>query len=160
MLHLLRNLLALYGAYELYRRFLGSPPERTSSVDGTYRVAEEMPLYGIESTAFPLPDYAQARRAAEKRMLEFIYNHLEYPAAARQANSEGMAVVNFIVETDGSMSELKVIRDPGHDMGAAALKTIQKMQSEGAGWRPAYEKGRPVRLQFAFPIKFKRRTES
>ena len=88
-------------------------------------------------------------------MLEYIYKNLKYPAIARENGVEGMAVIQFVVEKDGSVAGAKVVRDPGAGTGTSALKVVEAMNSMGAKWTPGKQRGRPVKVQYTLPVKFK-----
>jgi TonB family protein len=155
MLNLLRNGLALYGAYTLYRKFSRPGRDSKPGVDGVYRIVEEMPLYGLDASAYPLPEYQDAKQAADRRMLEFIHSNISYPKQAHREGVEGTAVVSFVVRPDGKADTLKLVRDPGSELGRAAMDVARKLLDEGEGWRPGYQRGRKVPVQFNLPIKFK-----
>jgi protein TonB len=155
MLGLLRNALAAYGAYKLYQRFANPGRSTGPNDDGIFKIVEEMPLYGLDAQAYPLPEYDRAKRAADKRMLKFIYDHLSYPALAREAGKDGMAVVSFIVRPTGKADSANLVRDPGYGMGEAALGVVRQLIREGQPWRPGYQRGRAVAVQFNMPIKFR-----
>lgn len=65
------------------------------------------------------------------------------------------AVITFVIEKDGSMTSLRIFRDPGYGIGEAALSAVQRMQSSGIAWKPGKQKGVPVRVQFNMPVRFK-----
>ena len=63
----------------------------------------------------------------------------------------GQVVVNFIVEIDGSLSDIYVVRDIGYGTGAEAARVFQKSPK----WAPGILDGKPVRAKVAFPITLK-----
>ncbi len=58
-------------------------------------------------------------------------------------------LVSFIVETDGSLSNIKVTRDPGFGLGREAIRVLQSMKTK---WSPGIQKGQPVRTAYNLPI--------
>ncbi|MGB3548634.1 MAG: energy transducer TonB [Saprospiraceae bacterium] len=88
-------------------------------------------------------------------MLEYIYKNIKYPAIARENGVEGTAVVTFVVEKDGTVSDARVVRDPGAQTGDEALRVVKLMNTEKIKWTPGKQRGRPVRVQFNLPVKFK-----
>ncbi|MCI4649500.1 MAG: energy transducer TonB [Phaeodactylibacter sp.] len=88
-------------------------------------------------------------------MLEFIYKNIKYPAIARENGVEGTAVVQFVVETDGSITDANVVRDPGAQTGAEALRVVNLMKEQGIQWIPGKQRGRAVRVQFNLPVRFR-----
>lgn len=53
-------------------------------------------------------------------MFKFISDHLEYPKEAKDLAIEGNAVIQFVVNTDGSILDIKILKDPGGDLGKEA----------------------------------------
>ena len=116
-----------------------------------FRVVEEMPRFpGCED----LDGDSRAKKAcADRKMLEFLYTHVRYPSNARMNGVEGNVVVQFIVEKDGSITNAKVLRDPGGTLGEEALRVVHMMTAEGK-WIPGRQRGQNVRVSFILPIKF------
>ena len=81
----------------------------------------------------------------------FIERNLVYPQLAKDNKIEGKVYVSFTVETDGSISNVKVLRDIGGGCGAEAMRVVMKMPK----WKPGKQRGKPVRVQFNLPIEFK-----
>lgn len=132
---------------------LERPSAQDTLPDGgeeVFKVVEEMPRFpGCEEE-----DAVAREQCAQRRMLEFIYNEVKYPKSAREAGAQGMTVVQFIVEKDGSVTNWKLVRDPGAGLGDEALRVIAFM-AEQVQWVPGKQRGRKVRVQFVLPIKFK-----
>jgi len=57
--------------------------------------------------------------------------------------------VSFVIEKDGTMTNIKVLRDPGHDMGKEALRVLQSIKTK---WIPGKKAGQPVRTAYNLPI--------
>ena len=81
----------------------------------------------------------------------FIERNLVYPQWAKDNKIEGKVYVSFTVEIDGSISNVKVLRDIGGGCGAEAIRVVMKMPK----WKPGKQRGKPVRVQFNLPIEFK-----
>lgn len=129
----------------------GWPPQKTEA-NTVFKVVEQMPLFpGCDAGL----EYAERKACADKKMLDFIYRNLRWPALARCSSVEGMAVVSFVVEKDGSMSGLKVVRDPGAGTGEEALRVVRLMSERGIPWEPGQQDGELVSVQLNIPVKFK-----
>lgn len=128
------------------------PPPKEEDVQEIFKVVEEMPRFpGCENETT-----AEARKAcADKKMLEFIYKNIKYPAIARENGVEGTAVITFVVEKDGTVSDARVVRDIGAQCGQEALRVVNLMNSQSIKWTPGKQRGRPVRVQFNLPVRFK-----
>jgi len=109
---------------------------------------QEMVFHVVEITAsFP---------GGTDAMMKHIQEHLVYPEDALENVIEGIVVVEFIVEADGSLTNFKILRDIGGGCGEAALDVIKQMPN----WEPAMHRGVPVRMFMKAPIKFKLQSAS
>ncbi|MEM6396989.1 MAG: TonB family protein [Bacteroidota bacterium] len=117
-----------------------------------YRVVEQMPVFPI---AGDLLEEEDRLSASEQSLLRYIASNVKYPKEARDAGAEGMAVVSFVIEKDGSMSNFNIVRDPGVGMGQEAKRVMEQMQADGIRWQPGQQAGQDVRVKFNMPIRFK-----
>jgi len=81
---------------------------------------------------------------------EFIAENIRYPEEARQLDIQGNVYVNFVVEADGSISNVTVARGIGGGCDEEAVRVVKLMPK----WKPGKQQGMPVRVQFNLPIKF------
>ncbi|MEM0991613.1 MAG: energy transducer TonB [Bacteroidota bacterium] len=129
------------------------PPPPAPKEEEIFRVVEDMPRFpGCEGKGLSKDEL---KKCAEGKMLEFLYKNINYPAIARENGVEGTAVVQFTVEKDGSITDAKLARDPGAGTGQEAVRVIEMMNSKGLNWIPGKQRGRPVRVRFTLPVKFK-----
>lgn len=128
------------------------PPAPAPWEEEIFKVVEEMPRFpGCEE----LPAAVEKKQCAEQSLLEFIYRNIRFPAAACEAAIESTAVVRFVVEKDGSLSGAEVMRDIGAQCGQEALRLVNLMNNQGLRWTPGKQRGRPVRVQYIIPVKFR-----
>ncbi|MFZ4428484.1 MAG: energy transducer TonB [Saprospiraceae bacterium] len=129
------------------------PPARVDDAREIFVVVEEMPRFpGCED--FP-GDQKAKKACADAKLMEFIYSNIHYPAVARENGVEGNVVVQFVVNTDGSATDLKIVRDIGGGCGEEALRVVELMNVLKDKWVPGKQRGRPVRVMFTLPIRFK-----
>jgi len=81
---------------------------------------------------------------------KFIADHIHYPAKEKAANIQGMVILQFVVERDGSLSDIKALRAPSDGLATEAISVI----STAGKWIPGVQSGVKVRVQFTIPIKF------
>ena len=81
---------------------------------------------------------------------QFIADNIKYPELAKQNNITGRVFVSFVVEKDGSVGQVKVLRDIGGGCGAEAVRVVKSMPK----WKPGKQRGKPVRTQFNLPVNF------
>ncbi len=104
------------------------------SKDSVFKVVEVM------------PEFPQGRSGLMKYMKE----NIKYPEQAKNKSIEGRVFVNFVVEKDGSITHVKVLRGIGGGCDEEAVRATKSMPK----WIPGKQKGVPVRVSFNIPIKF------
>jgi len=97
----------------------------------------------------------EKKQCSNRKLLEFIYEEIKYPEEARKNEVSGMVVVQFIVEKDGSVSNVQAIRNIGSGCGAEAVRVVKRMNERGIRWIPGKQNGIKVRVQFNLPVSFK-----
>ncbi len=121
-------------------------------MENVYKVVEEMPRFpGCES----IISEKEKEDCAKNKMLEYIYKNLKYPHEAIKAGLEGQCVVRFIVNTDGNIENIKIVRDIGGGCGQAVLNVISGMNEMEAKWISGKQGGKLVKVLYTLPIKFK-----
>lgn len=78
----------------------------------------------------------------------YVSKNYVYPAAAREQGVSGRLILSFVVEKDGSLTDIKVLRDLGMGTGEEAVRMLRKAPK----WKPGIQNGRPVRVQYTLPI--------
>jgi len=82
---------------------------------------------------------------------EYLSKNLKYPTQARRMGVEGTVIVVFVVNTDGSIQDVEVLRGIGGGCDEEALRVV----SAAPKWEPGKQRGRPVRTRMRLPIRFK-----
>jgi len=114
-------------------------------VDETKKITEEKeeePLAIVEQ----MPDFP----GGTEELLKYIGQNTKYPALARETEVQGVVYVNFVVERDGRISSVKVIRGIGAGCDEEAVRVVKTMPQ----WNPGRQNGKPVRVSFNIPIRF------
>ena len=83
-------------------------------------------------------------------LVDFISKHLQYPMAARLANTEGYSTISFVINTDGSTSNYEIVKPLGNGTDEEAIRVLQ-MQPK---WRAGRRDGQLVRVKYTMPVKF------
>lgn len=84
-------------------------------------------------------------------LAEFISRNLRYPLSAQKLRISGTVFVSFVVNTDGSLEEIKTINGISADCDKEALRLVQQMPP----WEPGKNSGKPIRVRLVLPVKFK-----
>ena len=90
-----------------------------------------------------------------KEFYKYIAQRIHYPAEARKKNIQGKVLLQFIVERDGNITNVKVIRSASTDLEAEAVRVI----SDSPKWNPGRQGGKPVRVYYMVPIAFSLQTK-
>jgi TonB family protein len=85
-----------------------------------------------------------------EKFLQLLAASIKYPKVDRDNNVQGRVVVQFVVEKDGSLTDIKAVRSPSAAMGEEAVRAVSTLPK----WIPAIQSGRPVRAQFTIPVNF------
>ncbi|MBP5680191.1 MAG: energy transducer TonB [Bacteroidales bacterium] len=119
-----------------------------STVAGLIQVAECEPS-GPDSV-YTTPEQMATFPGGDAAMLNFIQQNLRYPEGAEGAIM-GRVYLSFIVEKDGSITHIEVIRTPVQEFANEAIRVVKAMPK----WEPGKMKGMPVREKFILPISFR-----
>lgn len=111
-----------------------------------YELEDEAEAHEIFNVVETMPEFP----GGEQALREFLAANLVYPQEAKEKKIEGRVFVTFVVEADGSISNIKVLRDIGGGCGDEAVRVIKLMPK----WKPGAQRGKAVRTQFNLPIKF------
>ena len=103
--------------------------------NGVYQIVEEMPK-------FP---------GGENALMDYVAKNVVYPKEAQEKGISGRVFVGFIVEKDGSVSEVKVLRGIGGGCDEESIRVVKAMPK----WKPGKQNGKPVRVSYQLPIFFK-----
>jgi protein TonB len=111
--------------------------ESNDTLDGDeiYQIVEEMPK-------FP---------GGEAELFHYISKNIHYPQKAREKGIQGRVFIGFIVEKDGSISNVRNLRGVDSELDAEAIRVVESMPR----WKPGMHRGEPVRVSYQIPILFK-----
>ena len=111
-------------------------------------IIDEVPMFRSCKNVFK----SQRRECFQNKMTKHIYKHFYYPKYAFNRGIQGRVFVQFIIEKDGSISEIKT-RGADKSLEKAALKIIKKLPK----LIPGKANGKPVRVPYSIPITWKLR---
>lgn len=104
-----------------------------------------------DSTPYVMVDQMPSFPGGEVAMQKFIANNLKYPVSAQEEGLQGRVILRFVVERDGSIDQIQVIRGIGRDCDLEAMRVVKTMPK----WIPGKHNGRVVPITFALPIIFR-----
>ncbi len=80
----------------------------------------------------------------------WVLTNIKYPAAAFKKGVTGVVLLSFIVEKDGSISTVDVLKDPDKDLSAEAVRVVKSSPK----WTPGKHNGKAVRVKYTMPVSF------
>ena len=107
-------------------------PEASQDV---YESVEQMPQYP----------------GGQEEMMKFLSQNIQYPINAAKNNVEGRVIVQFVVEKDGQIGEIKIARSVAPELDAEAIRVIKSMPK----FIPGRQDGKPVAVWYSIPLVFK-----
>ena len=84
------------------------------------------------------------------RVQKWIAKNVKYPMIAQENNIQGKVFVQFVIEKDGSVSDVKVARSVDPSLDKEAIRVVKAMPK----WKPGKQRGKPVRVSYTVPINF------
>lgn len=119
--------------------------EETSGIKGSSASAEDMELHtldGIEN----YPEFPGGHSA----FIKFLSRNLKYPANAVERGIEGKVLISFIIEKNGRLSNIKILRGIGYGCDEEAIRVLEKSPE----WKPGIQNKQKVRVAYTLPINF------
>lgn len=117
------------------KEFIAQPEPPKEEVAKVFDVVEQMPSYpGGQSALF-----------------EYLNKSIKYPVVAEENGIQGRVIVSFIVERDGSITDVKVVKSVDSSLDKEAKRVVQSMPR----WIPGKQNGSAVRVKYALPVTFR-----
>jgi protein TonB len=104
----------------------------------------------VEMEIFTVVESMPGYPGGDAARMKFLQENIKYPQMARESGIQGTVYVTFVVETDGSVTDVRVLRGIGGGCDEEAIRVINLMPN----WNAGKQRGKPVRVQFNMPIKF------
>ncbi len=136
--------------------------DSSSFTDGPIKVSNDLPVdpgtktttqAGDPGKTVLIPDLMPEFNGGEEAMLLFIRKNVKYPEYEKENGNSGRVVVQFVVQKDGTIRDIKIRRSAGPYFDHAAMEVVRKMPR----WNPGRNRGGPVDVHFFLPIRFELR---
>lgn len=103
-----------------------------------------------EATIFTVVESMPEFPNGMKELYIYLGNNIKYPVMAKESGIQGKVYVTFVVEKDGSITDVKVLRGIGGGCDEEAIRVVAAMPK----WKPGKQRGKPVRVQYNLPVRF------
>ncbi|HLV53160.1 MAG TPA: energy transducer TonB [Cryomorphaceae bacterium] len=120
--------------------------DESTEIEYIPEVVEEVEEEQIFTIVEEMPSFP----GGEAAMIKYLAQNTRYPPMAKEAGIEGTVYVTFVVNENGEVSDVRVLRSIGGGTDEEAIRVVQNMPR----WTPGKQRGKPVRVQYNLPIRF------
>lgn len=117
------------------------------SAPGKGEVIEAAP---VEEQIFTAVEQNPEFPGGAAEMYKYLSKNIRYPGAASRANIQGRVFLQFVVNTDGSITDVEVVKGVGFGCDEEAVRVVKSMPK----WKPGRQSGRAVRVKYTLPVNF------
>ena len=114
-------------------------------VEAPVEEEEEEVIFVVVESMPEFPGGAQA-------MMRYIAENIKYPVIAQENGIQGRVICQFVVEKDGKVSDIQVVRSSGE---SSLDKEAQRVIGSMPRWKPGKQRGKPVRVKYTLPVNFR-----
>ena len=111
------------------------PPKHVEEKNKVFYIVEQMP-------SFP---------GGTVQLMKWLAEHVQYPAGALKTSVQGRVIIAFVVERDGSITDVNVVRSVDPSLDKEAARVVRNMPK----WIPGKQNGAPVRVKYNVPVTFR-----
>ena len=105
----------------------------------------------VEGEVLDLAEVAPEFPGGIPALMKFLAQNVKYPTDAQKAGKQGRVIAQFVVTTDGSVADVKIIRGIDPSLDQEAVRVIKAMPQ----WKPGTQDGQPVNVRYTLPVVFK-----
>ena len=84
-------------------------------------------------------------------LMKYLQKNTRYPKVCKEQGLQGRVIVQFVVNTDSTISDVKVVKPVNPHFDEEALRVVKAMPK----WKPGMQRGKPVRVRFTLPVTFR-----
>ena len=105
----------------------------------------------VETEVFFIVEEMPEFPGGDKALVRFLASSVNYPVMAQENGVQGTVTVSFVIERDGSVSDVSILRSIDPSLDKEALRVVKTLPR----WKPGKQRGKPVRVSYRVPIAFK-----
>jgi protein TonB len=114
-------------------------------------VAQPEPKPEVENKVFDVVEQMPSFPGGNAALMEYLQQNVKYPVVAQENGVQGRVVVSFVVEKDGSITDVKVVRSVDPSLDKEAARVVKSMPR----WIPGKQNGSAVRVKYNVPVSFR-----
>lgn len=127
--------------------------EAETEADEEIEIIEEVVEEPVIEEVFTVVEKMPSFPGGEEKLYEFLGKNIKYPQMAKEANVSGRVFVQFVVEKDGSITDVNVVRGIGSGCDKEAERVVKQMPK----WEPGEQRGKKVRVKYTLPVLYQLR---
>lgn len=105
----------------------------------------------VETEVFTIVEEMPEFPGGMNKLGEYLAKSIKYPQMAREAGIQGRVFITFVIEKDGSVTNVQVLRPLGGGCDEEAVRVVKSMPK----WKPGKQRGKAVRVSYNLPVNFK-----
>lgn len=117
----------------------------------TEPVKAEAPKPEVENKVFDVVEQMPSFPGGQGALMQYLANNIKYPVVAQENGVQGRVVVSFVVERDGSITDVQVVRSVDPSLDREAQRVVKSMPR----WIPGKQNGQAVRVKYNVPVSFR-----
>lgn len=125
--------------------------EREEAVVIQAPVAAPVVVEEDEEVIFQVVENMPQFPGGDTELFKYLSNNIRYPVIAQENGIQGRVICQFVVNRDGSIVDIEVVRSVDPSLDKEAVRVIQSMPK----WKAGQQRGKPVRVKYTLPVNFK-----
>ncbi len=115
------------------------------------KVVDEVPPAVEETKVFDVVEQMPSFKGGDAALMEWLSKNIKYPVVAEENGIQGRVVATFVVERDGSITDVKIVKSVDPSLDKEAVRVLKSMPK----WIPGRQNGQPVRVKYTVPVTFR-----
>lgn len=115
------------------------------------KVVDEVPPKVEETKIHDVVEQMPTFKGGDAALMKYLNDHIKYPVIAEENGIQGRVVTTFVVERDGSITDVRVIKSVDPSLDKEAVRVVKSMPK----WNPGKQNGAAVRVKFTLPVTFR-----
>lgn len=144
----MRTWVAAFAATISLMPCMAQEPQEAKQISETIEIVEDSVK---ENEIFQVVETMPEFPGGIQECMKWLQMNMKYPAIAASNGVQGRVIVQFVVNTDGSIVDSKVIRSVDPHLDKEAIRVVKAMPK----WKPGTQRGKPVRVKYSMPIQFR-----
>lgn len=130
---------------------VGNDEENGKDIADLKQVVVEAPPEEVEEKVFDVVEQMPEFPGGMAALMKYLSSHIKYPVVAEENGIQGRVIVTFVVEKNGSITDIQVVKSVDPSLDKEAIRVCKSMPK----WIPGKQNGSSVRVKFTLPVTFR-----